>query len=202
MDRSVYEIITFKKPGALLNQVMENVELITKHFNLEDYVIITGGSNDIDLKKIPSFRGICNKLKLCTHTNILFTSIPYSVSDLSKNKYIFKYNAKLNDFLNKFNKCTEGRVHYVEINNPNTKPMDSKLVASNIKNILNTKCINKTLKFINTSNENISIPSDRSTKPNKFLNLEPVNNLSLSVELNNSNFLCPGQLMTPILIAT
>lgn len=208
-DLSVYEILSVKKPGAILNQVMENIEIITKDFTLEDFVIISGGSNDIDLKKIPSFRFICNKLKLCTHTNILFTSVPYITNSFQKNKHTYKYNAKLNDFLIKFNNCTKGLVQYVEVNNPKFKYFNHKLVASSARNIIiNIKSMNKTLTFINIVNKNINtvqmetinleLVDDLPTS--SVLNeptLESVNYLPLSVELNQSNFLCPGQPKTP-----
>lgn len=219
LDLSVYEILSVKKPGALLNQVMENIEILTKDYSLDDFVIITGGFNDIDSKNTPSFRSICEKLKLCTRTNILFTSIPYT-RDFSINKHINKYNAKLNDFLTKFNKRTEGLVQYVEVNNKKSQYFNYKLVASSIKNILlNKNTLNKTITFINTNtknNSNLRAVSEKSEILNVPLNIEIVNEVPLSIELNDSisesvievplsadfsesHFLCPGQQIPPVL---
>lgn len=217
LDLSVYEVLSVKKPGALLHQVMENIEIMTKNYSLDDFVIITGGFNDINLKNTPSFRSICKKLKMCTHTNILFTSIPYIIRDDSKykhiNKHINKYNAKLNDFLTKFNKCTEGLTQYVEVNNKNY--INYKLVASSIKNIiLNKNTLSKTLTFIKINtrkNSNLRVASEES----EILNVPTINELPLSIELNDavaesvievpltvelseSHFLCPGQPLPPV----
>ena len=159
---------------------------------------------------MPSFSFICNKLKLCTHTNMLFTSVPYITNSFLKNKHIYKYNEKLNDFLIKFNNCTKGLVQYVEVNSPKFKFFNHKLVASSVKNIvINIKSMNKTLKFINIVNKNINSVQMETINldlvddlPTSSVvdepTLELVNDLPLSVELNQSNFLCPGQPKTPL----
>ena len=45
------------------------------------------------------------------------SSVPYITNSFLKNKHIYKYNIKLNDFLIKFNNCTKGLVQYAEVNN-------------------------------------------------------------------------------------
>lgn len=151
LDLSKYAVTTVRKPGARLNQVMENIDALSKNFTLQDYIIILGGRNDIDKNNTPSFRLICNKLKLCSHTNILFASIPYCKNATQKNKHIFKFNCKLNDFLCKFNSYTQGHVKYIEINNDGTvNPKTTRVVSHIIEAILSNKNSHKNLIFINT----------------------------------------------------
>lgn len=156
LDLSLYDVFSVKKPGALLSQIMESMATLTKDFTFEDYVIIMGGKNDIAKYRTPSFRLICNKLKTCTHTNILFTSVPFChKSDASKNSHIYKYNVKLNDFLTKFNNYVEGEVTYIEINNEKSK-INKFTMASYIINGILKKSPTKNLKFISVKNCNIS----------------------------------------------
>lgn len=152
LDLQLYETMSIKKPGALLDQVMENIEILTKNFTLQDFVIIIGGSNDIKNKRIPLFRSICNKLKLCSHTNILFASVPYVENKQNCNRHIYKFNTKLNDFLRKFNNYTEGVIRYVETNNEHYKKFHKDTVAKQILHAMfSAKYMIKSLTFIKTS---------------------------------------------------
>lgn len=153
-----HEIVSIIKPGALLHQVIHCVENLTKNFTLQDYVVIIAGSNDINIHKTPSFRLICNKLKQCSHTNVLFTSVPYLVKNHLNNRHIFKYNTKLNNFLSKFNTLVPGVTSYVEINK-NSKKYNKALVALSIKEaIFDKKAVVKNLTFVNICDE-ISLPN-------------------------------------------
>lgn len=152
LDLQLYETMSIKKPGALLDQVMENIEILTKNFTFHDFVIIIGGSNDIKNKRIPLFRSICNKLKLCSHTNILFASVPYVENKQNSNRLIYKFNTKLNDFLSKFNNYTEGVIKYVEINIEHCRKFRKSMVADQIFNTMSSaKYMIKNLTFIKTS---------------------------------------------------
>lgn len=191
LDLSLYEIVSLKKPGAYLNQVMEDIENLTSNFNFDDYVVIIGGSNDIDKKKTPSFRVICNKLKLVAHTNILFVSIPYVYNDTYKNKHIYKFNAKLSEFLHKFNNYTEGHIEYVEINSKSVTKLNCRLVASIIsKAIMSKKYSTSNLRFISVCDMNNKLPS----LPTQIQNSDHVPNSVIVNEEQNSgtsSFLYP-----------
>lgn len=156
-----YEILSVVKPGAMLHQVIECVEILTKDFTLQDYVVITAGSNDINCHKTPSFKLICNKLKQCSHTNVIFTSIPYLLNKQNNlpNRHIFKYNNRLNNFLTKFNNLVPGHISYVEINSEinNKTKQCTNAVAAQIKNVmLNKGAVVKKLIFV-TLNENLPL---------------------------------------------
>lgn len=155
LNPNMYDIISIKKPGASLHQVIENVEMLAKNFTLQDYVIITGGLNDILKKKTPSFSYMCKKLKLCTHTNVLFASIPYYKKHYMKDKHVFKFNAKMKEFLDKFDSYTEGCFKFVDVSNGKSTKWNRRAAASNIVNkVLLYKSSNKNLKFITISDLN------------------------------------------------
>ena len=155
IDRTSYEITVIRKPGALLHQVMCNIENLIKEFTLEDFVIVMGGSNDILSKNsVPSFSKLCNKLKQCTNTNVMFTSIIYSSTKYDINKRIFKYNQKLNDFLHRFNGLVKGRVEYIELNNSKySLPSTSSICNLITKSIFAKTIAAKNLKFVDVSSD-------------------------------------------------
>lgn len=157
IDLNKYEVISVRKPGARLNQVLENFESLVKGFTLQDYIIIIGGRNDIDKNETPSFRFICKKLKLCSHTNTLFASIPYYKNASERNKHVYKFNYKLNDFLCKFNNYTEGFLKYIEINDDNSIRVNRNRVATLMVEAIfsnKNKNIHKKLIFIHTNDHN------------------------------------------------
>lgn len=151
VDTSKYSVISFIKPGALMHQVMENIEILTKDFTLQDFVVIIGGSNDIKNRKTPSFHLICNKLKLCTNTNVIFPSIPVNYKDINTRRHISKYNLVLNKFLCKFNRYTEGKIEYIDFRCRKTTNVTNSSLAESIVYIIFSQIrSSKCLIFINT----------------------------------------------------
>lgn len=189
-DLNSYSITSIVKPGAMLHQVIENIGPLTRHFTTQDFVIIIAGSNDIHIQKTPSFRFICNQLKQCSHTNILFASVPYSTNKSNIgciNKHIFKFNSKLNDFLFKFNKRSEGHISYVELN---SKKFSKELMAHYLKNaVCGAKYQIKNLKFIEFIN---------STEPLMATSNQPMVDLTQSIvtEVVNISDMEPPQTHT------
>lgn len=116
LDSNTFNVVSILKPGALLHQVLENIGSLVRDFSCSDYVIIVGGSNDVSLCRYPSFRKICDKLKAIRHTNIIFTSIPYSSGNLGQHKNVFRFNDKLNALLNRFDRFVEGNFIYFDSN--------------------------------------------------------------------------------------
>lgn len=178
VEQTSYEVTVIRKPGALLHQVMDNIESLTKKFTLEDFVVVMGGSNDIlDNNSVPSFGKICNKLKQCTNTNVMFTSVIYSNAKSHKNKYIFKYNQKLNDFLYRFNGLVKGRVEYIEINNRRRHPPCSTLICNLLINSIFAKTVaTKNLKFINVLSDVVISSASMQLQNNCTLNPIPKDN--------------------------
>ena len=161
LDLNLFEMTVVRKPGACLYQVIENIESLANNFTFRDNIIVVGGTNDIVNNKTPSFRYICDKLKLCSHTNVTFVSVPYYKKYSQKIKHTYKFNTRLYQFLEKFNSCSEGNIEYVEINNQHSYKVNTRMVVSNIvDSILATNRLPKTLTFIHTSDVVNNPPND------------------------------------------
>ena len=194
LDTDLFDITSLRKPGAHLYQVLDNIELLAKNYTLQDNIIVVGGSNDIDNGKTPSFRYICNKLKLCVHTNVMFASVPYCNKHSHKNDHIYKFNTKLRDFLDKFNACSEGHFNFVEINSRHWKKFNNYTAASKlVKSLFATKQSQKSLIFIRTSDvidtDNFSISASVHNLPNITPTVTSINDDvdSSMVSLSDSN---------------
>ena len=73
------------------------------------FIIIITGKNDFNKKQVPSFRYIDEKVKKFCNTNIIFSSVPYTKSHIL-NQQIYKYNFKLNKYIQKLNMVIEGNI--------------------------------------------------------------------------------------------
>ncbi|KAG5861041.1 hypothetical protein JTB14_021677 [Gonioctena quinquepunctata] len=110
MSKSIGEEFTIEtiiKPGAYFVNVIEDVVELSMNFGLNDYIIVIAGSNDFNSKKYPSFREINSRIKECSHTNIIFSSVPYG-KQVKLNDFIYKFNIKLNEYTYKLN-------HYAKV---------------------------------------------------------------------------------------
>ena len=114
--RNIFTMETIVKPGASFSGVIEDIESLTKNYTLLDYVVIVAGSNDFINRRYPLFRIINKKIKQCTHTNIIFTSVPYN-KNKKLNSYIYKFNTMLSEYIFRLNKYSEGYIQLIDINN-------------------------------------------------------------------------------------
>lgn len=160
---TTHHIESVLKPGARLNSVMESLDKLTQSFDLSDYVIIKAGSNDFRNGKPPSFKAILNKLRQCTHTNIIFFSVREQGRYL---KQIQKFNDCLQRFVHRYDSCCEGSVFYVE---PDTKYThgNNECIGA-IVNLMNSKR-SKNLVFIHPCNYKLSNTSDENSHSDIFL---------------------------------
>lgn len=150
-------IQSFIKPGGNFQNIQENVAELVKTYSTSDFEIVVVGANDVDMSKVPKFRNICLKLKLCDHTNFIMMSVPIFRSRTA-HTLIKKFNLKLDQFLETLETYTKGRMLYVNINFEQGYKLklynivrEISLAISNSKNFCrNLKCIN-TVKFINTN---------------------------------------------------
>ena len=110
-----YKIQSVLKPKAPLKDVMESIEQLTNGFTKDDIVILIAGTNDLQNYRYPSFRVICDKLKLCSHTNVIISSVPFA-RNKKLDKYILKYNSQLLQFTNRMNELSVNSVTFTEIN--------------------------------------------------------------------------------------
>ena len=73
--------------------MIENIESLANNFTFRDNIIVVGGTNDIVNNKTPSFRYICDKVKLCSHSNVTFVFVPYYVE--INNQHSYKVNTRM-----------------------------------------------------------------------------------------------------------
>lgn len=109
------KIETIIKPGACYNSVIEDIIGLTRNFTLRDYVVIIAGTNDFLRYKRPLFKQITSKVKFCTHTNIIFTSVPDLHLGNGTRNSVRKFNTKLGEYTNVLDRYGEGRVSFVDI---------------------------------------------------------------------------------------
>lgn len=105
------------KPGAGFDSVVEDVTNLVRDYTSKDYVIIAGGWNDFCISgRGPSLKMIGSKIRYCTHTNIIFLSVPVRSKWQSTCCCIDSFNFNLKCYANSLNKYALGRVGYIENN--------------------------------------------------------------------------------------
>lgn len=185
-----HQIMSVIKPHATMKNLIESVDSLSQDFTVNDFLVIVGGQHDLSKGQFPSFKFINQKLRNCTSTNIIFTSVPYGC-DSAINDTIYKYNCKLNDYLSRLNRITQGLVMYHEINNVKSK-INKHLIVRGLAEVIDAKrTLNqrKSLIFINT------VPKDSTTCNLSVNNCIPVSLNRGSKNIDDSqcvnNFLYP-----------
>ena len=151
-----FHVESLLKPGASYENILDDVELLVKSYTKADFVIVFAGANDFQNCKYPKMRNICNKMKLCAHTNFIFLSTPKLCVN-KNNSLINKCNNKLAELLVKLNNYTQGIMSFIDINDE----MDIKLpnfeICTKIANVIHsTHNFSKNLIFINTDQSNLN----------------------------------------------
>lgn len=169
------KMISIVKPCADIRNVIENIEFLAKDFRRNDYIIIMAGKNDFSKKQLPSFRYINEKLKSCSSTNIIFSSVPYTKSRIL-NQRIYKYNSTLNLYIQKLNKVIEGNIIYYEINNENYV-INKDIISKDFSNLINNQQPSqKSLIFIKRHESQIMTQQIvQSGKSNQLISILPQN---------------------------
>lgn len=151
-----FHVESFLKPGANYENVLNDVELLVKSYTKSDFVIVIAGSNDFQNLKYPKMKNICNKMKLCAHTNLIFLSTP-KLSVNKNNRHINKFNNKLGEFLAKLNNYTEGLMSFIDINGKTGIKLGNFEICTKIAKVINSiNSISKNLIFIDTNQTNQS----------------------------------------------
>lgn len=172
-----YSIVTICKPAAPLNIIIENIDNLTKNFTENDFVIIIGGTNDIKYKTYPSFRNICDKLKLCRHTNVILASIPYG-HNKTRNKNISKLNIKLREFLIRLNNCSQNIVSFLETHHVKSLSDKNDVANKIIKKIERLKYVNQNLIYLpikkrKSTHYSVTLQQSNATKVNIIQSCDP-----------------------------
>lgn len=164
LQQQCNNVQTIIKPGALLANVMEDIINLVNNFTLNDYVIIVGGANNFyKYNKHPPFKDIHSKIKYCTHTNIVFTSLPLKVTRINRGyNTVNKFNSKLKEYTHKLSNYSEGNVMWCEMGNYRKTQFYELL----LEQMFNTKNI-KNLIFVPVS-KNYNVVKESESRNNFF----------------------------------
>lgn len=155
-DRTV-QTETIIKPGASMGNVIADIVDLTKGYTLDDYVVIIAGSNDFRLKKHINFREINSKIRFCTNTNIIFTSVPSIYFSQNQRKLINEFNSKIADYACRLDRYAEGSIKWIDLCTKNGRIIKN-IAANKISTAMNSPVKNvKNIKFVNVNNERLSM---------------------------------------------
>lgn len=108
-----YSVQSICKPNAMFDDVVSDVDNLSKYFTLNDFVIILAGSNNV-LKHKPISQETFKKLYCVSkRVNLIYTAIPYWKNNCDLNNSLFDFNKTIFNNLKLFN--AEGR-YFVETN--------------------------------------------------------------------------------------
>lgn len=165
---SLFSVETIIKPNARLEDVIENMDKLTKKFSKRDHVIIMAGKNNFSSKQYPKFRFISDRLRSCS-ANVVFVSTPVYTNSGDLCKYIAKFNSKLNGFLQKVDHCVPNNLAYIEANGMDgLKVKDSVIFDKILREVTVQNRVSKNLVFINTVDTPEDLGSSDSRKENEF----------------------------------
>lgn len=187
-----FRMETIIKPNACFGEVIDSVVGLSHDYTLRDFIIILGGCNDLKNGKYPSFKEINSRVKLCTHTNIIFLTLPYFKQERYLNTNVHKFNLKLEEYSSRLNKYAEGKVALVDINNKKRLLKRGKVELINeIIAVINSKKQNSNLIFVNCINIEHTL-SNPSSLAGSFLEKNPlVTNVALQkVVLKMKSYPC------------
>lgn len=90
-----FEVSSIFKPNAMFNEVVQDLRALTADFDKQDYVIVMAGINDILSFHQITRKKLENVLRILTHTNIVFVSIPYWPGRRVLNNIIYQANSNI-----------------------------------------------------------------------------------------------------------
>lgn len=94
-----FETISFVKPNAKFNNVVEHVDKIGYGFTKDDYILVLGGTNDFNESNIEKVKIDVSKLSnIAKRTNVIYPGIPlrFDGKNIDKNKKIKVTNEAIN----------------------------------------------------------------------------------------------------------
>lgn len=157
-----FSVETIIKPNARLEDVVGNMDKLTRDFSTRDYVIVMAGKNNFLKKAYPKLRFISDRLRSCS-TNVIFLSTPVYTHNRDLYKYILKFNNELNEFLQKINNFVPCNLAYIEANGLDGLKLEHcKVLDKILKEITVQKRASKNLIFIDTVNTPVGVDSSQS----------------------------------------
>lgn len=101
--RQDYDIQTFVRPGAKLDDIIDVLQDLSHTLNKKDFVIVVAGTNDILSQYNLNKRSILQIKKVLENTNGFIVNVPYFNKNSPYNKFICNFNAKLYSYINELN---------------------------------------------------------------------------------------------------
>lgn len=209
LSESDYNVECFYKPGASYENVIGDLEKITKGYTNRDNIVIIAGSNNFDnVIKFPKIRNILNKIELCPQTNFIFVGVPYCACP-NINKSIYNFNKKLYSLIYKLNICMPNYFSFVDVNVGVNRIRKSRLSTMICDTILSHRCsLPKNLIFVKAT-QNTPLELDLDTNSSKLLpeaNTSPACESILATQTvanktiiqNTTNFLYPRLSQMPL----
>lgn len=162
------QVETIIKPGALFENVIEAIKKLTEGYTIRDYVIIIAGLNNFKNNMYPKISEIHKKVKFCTHTNILFSTIPQFGLRKKIKYFIKKFNSRFFEYVLKLNRFAEGKIKLIDILDSKGYLISMKKICEKIiKEIKFGKKIGNLL-FIDATNNSNRLNVDVTDKSNRF----------------------------------
>ena len=93
------EVLSIFKPGATMEEVLEDVGRLCAGFSYGDYVVVMAGLNNVLRNVAPNFKVINRRLMQARRTNIILATIPYCSRDAELNTSIYSYNSMFYNYI-------------------------------------------------------------------------------------------------------
>lgn len=94
-----YEVSSIFHPNASLNQVTKDISVLVSTFTKKDFVIVIGGTNDLEKNVTFNFDQCLKHITDCTsHTNLILTNIPPRFDKYIHDTLHMRLNSKLQTF--------------------------------------------------------------------------------------------------------
>lgn len=87
-------VLGYVKPNATFSQVISNLDLVVSGLNKDDFLIVCGGTNDVNSGHCGTTLSLLVKelLNKTMHTNLILIGIPYRFDNKSLNSHILHIN--------------------------------------------------------------------------------------------------------------
>lgn len=77
-NKGKFDVTSSCRPNATFNQVLSDLEGLTKDYTKNDFVLLMGGSNDIPQAKLDKYDEILDKIvRVAGRTNVVVSEVPY-----------------------------------------------------------------------------------------------------------------------------
>lgn len=174
-----YSVQCLIKPNASFLDVIVDIDKLVKSFSKDDCVIVLAGEHEFCLGSLPKVKAIWQKVKFCTHTNLIFLSHP-NIRKFNATERIDWFYSRFCSFIDRVNQFSEGEISFLFSGNKSKGEKNWELISENILGKINLyKKLIKNLIFIPILNRTdmLSKVNDQSKTSSLVDEEEHINNL-------------------------